>query len=369
MPTFTWRHNGPVWRIEAGAGHSQGTNRIRDIDKGFFNNSVSRRTGVTVSFADNFYLRPGRITVTDAAGAAVDPYSLSSYSLVSSNTIQNDTMDLQRSTYGNLRRDFGGRIPITLKAGYDVRQRARDLRGGTRPFNFVGADGRASTTPIGNDDSPAPHLDPSFSQRTLPFGFPRAQWVSNERLWALYQGNPNTYTINPDAWYRSEVSLSKYVEETVYAGFLRGDTQFMANRLKFTGGVRFEQTNIEAAGLLTDPTRNFQRGANGNVIVGANGQPLLIRPASDALGVSRLTLIDRGARVDKEYLRMFPSLNASYNIRENLIFRAAVYKSIGRPDFNQYTTVSPYRIRRMRRVRPTASRSIMRPSSRGMRTR
>jgi len=337
MPTFTWRHNGPVWRMEAGIGHSQGTNRIRDIDKGFFNNSVSRRTGVTVAFDDNFYLRPGRVTVTDAAGAVVDPYSLSSYSLVSSNTIQNDSMDLQRSTYGNARSDFNLGIPITLKAGYDVRQRVRDLRGGTRPFNFVGADRRGSTTPIGNDDSPAPYLDPSFSQRTLPFGFPRAQWVSNEQLWALYQSNPNTYTVNPDAWYRSEVSLSKHVEETVYAGFVRGDMQFMANRLKLTGGVRFEQTNIDAEGPLTDPTRNFQRAANGNVILGPNGQPLLILPTSDALGVSRLTLIERGTRVDKEYMRFFPSLNASYNIRENLIFRAAVYRSIGRPNFNQYT--------------------------------
>ena len=45
---------------------------------------------------------------------------------------------------------------------------------------------------------------------------------------------------------------------------------------------------------------------------------------------------DRGARAEKEYLRWFPSLNASYDLRENLIARAAYYHSIGRPDFNQY---------------------------------
>jgi iron complex outermembrane receptor protein len=59
-------------------------------------------------------------------------------------------------------------------------------------------------------------------------------------------------------------------------------------------------------------------------------------PASDALGVSQLTFIDRGQHSRKEYLRLFPSLNASYELRENMILRAAFYRSIGRPDFNQY---------------------------------
>src|SRR5438874_686654 len=49
-----------------------------------------------------------------------------------------------------------------------------------------------------------------------------------------------------------------------------------------------------------------------------------------------LTFIDRGAHTEKEYLRFFPSLNASYNLRENLIARAACYYSVGRPDYNQY---------------------------------
>jgi hypothetical protein len=41
--------------------------------------------------------------------------------------------------------------------------------------------------------------------------------------------------------------------------------------------------------------------------------------------------------VEKEYLRWFPSINASYDLRENLIVRAAWYTSVGRPNFNQYS--------------------------------
>jgi TonB-dependent receptor len=118
--------------------------------------------------------------------------------------------------------------------------------------------------------------------------------------------------------------------------YVRGDIAFLERRLKFTGGVRAEQTNIRAEGPLTDPTGNYQRGPDGSILLGANNQPLRIVPTSDALGVSRLTFIDRGARTKKEYLRWFPSLNASYNVRENLVARAAYYYSIGRPNYNQY---------------------------------
>src|SRR5205085_2305312 len=99
-------------------------------------------------------------------------------------------------------------------------------------------------------------------------------------------------------------------------------------RLKLVGGVRAEQTNIKAQGPLNDLTLDFRRDANGKVIL-TNGAPSLIVPTSNALAYSQVTYIPRGAKVDKEYLRYFPSLNASFNIRENLIARAAYYQSIG----------------------------------------
>jgi len=98
--------------------------------------------------------------------------------------------------------------------------------------------------------------------------------------------------------------------------------------------VRGEQTNVKALGPLTDPTRNVRRDAAGKPILGANGLPSPI--TTDPLETSKLTLIERGARIEKEYLRLFPSLNASFAVRENLIARAAYYYSVGRPDFNQY---------------------------------
>ena len=341
MPTLTWRHDGPIWKAEAGVGHSHASNHYKDSYRGFFNNSLARRSGVTINFDDIFYLRPNRITVTDAAGAPVDPYNLASYALSTASNQEQESADLQRSAFGNVRRDFSVRgFPLALKAGFDLRQSVRDIRKYAPSWNFVGDDNRQVTTPVGNDAShnSAGVLDANFSQRYAPFGFPQVQWVSQEKLWELYVAHPEYFSINTaNSAYRSLIDQSKRAEEIISAAYLRGDAAFFERRLKFTGGVRAEQTNVTGQGPLTDPTRDFQRDASGTILRDSAGKPLLLVPTNAGIPYSQLTYLDRGERAQKEYLRLFPSLNASYNLRENLIARGSVYSSIGRPDYNQYT--------------------------------
>jgi hypothetical protein len=112
----------------------------------------------------------------------------------------------------------------------------------------------------------------------------------------------------------------------------RGDAWFLERRLKVTTGVRAEQTNIDAFGPLNNPTGNNQIGANGPPIPG------ITIFSTCSLDARKLILADRGLHADKEYLRLFPSLNANYAWRENLILRGAYDWSIGRPDFNQYAS-------------------------------
>ena len=335
MPTLIWRHEGPVWKAVGGVGFSQANDRNDGSRAGFFRSSVARRTGVTVAFSDIFYLRPGVIRVADtASGAAVDPYNIFNYAIASGGDSQNDSTDIQRSAYGNLARDFYGKVPLSLKAGFDVRQSMRDIRTTNPTFTFVGVDGRSSTTPVGNDDVATPFLDPYNSQRIPPFGFPRTDGVSNLRLLDFYRANPAQFTFDENAAYRAIVSNSKYAEELVSAAYLRGDVSFFDRRLKIVGGLRAEQTSVEAEGPFTDPARNVRRDSQGRPILGANGLPQAITAVP--LEVSKLTFLERATKTDKEYLRLFPSINVGYNLRENLIARAAYYHSIGRPDFNQY---------------------------------
>ncbi len=338
MPTLVWRHDGPVWRADGGLGYSLQDDGNPDTEQGYFRNVTLQRSNVTIALKDIFYLRPKTIVVQEGStSAAVDPYALSTYSMVSAATQVDTNIDRQKTAYGSLRRDFFTAIPITLKTGFDVRQTVRDNRGGTLTSNFVGKDGRASLVPLGNDDSPVPFFDPIYSQRVLPFGFPKLEAPSNRKVYEYALANPAHFTRNENTFYRNQVAASRHSEEIISSVYLRGDVAFLQNRLKLVGGLRAEQTNAQGEGVLSDPARNYQRNTSGQILRNPNGTPVLILPATDALGVSKLTYIDRGVRTDKEYFRYFPSLNASYQLQENTVARAAYYHSVGRPNFIQYS--------------------------------
>jgi TonB-dependent receptor len=330
MPTLTYRHNGPVWQWEAAAGHSQSRRWRKDATKGDFFNSQARLRNVTVSFDDIFYLRPNEITVTNGSGEAVDPYNLDNYVLNTAAMNAFETIDLHRTVYANLRRSFYGKIPLTLKAGIDVRQQIRDNRNTNPTYTFVGADG----IPNSPDDGARQIIDADYSGRVAPYGFPAVEWTSNFRLFDLWESNPEYFSENPATSYTREASLSRHAEEVISAAYLRADTRFLEGRLKLVGGLRAEQTNVEVQGRLMDPTLNFQRNSAGQIVLDAGNAPRPI--TTDPLEAARLTNIDRGLHAEKEYLRWFPSINASYNITNNFIARAGYYWSVGRPDFDQY---------------------------------
>lgn len=326
MPTLTWRHQGPIWKAEGGAGFSRAINHNRARDKGYLSTIAANRTGLSVTFDEITALRPGAIRITDGAGAVVDPFNLTSFNLNTAGNTENDTDDLRQSAFLNASRDFQGRVPFSLKAGLDARRSSRDVHttGDTLTLTYAAANRNAGR-----------FLDANFSKRDGPYGWPKIQWLNAYLVTSEFEGSPALFTRNLNTQYRNAVTGTKYAQELISTAYLRGDAQFFERRLKFTGGLRAEQTNIEAEGPLTDPSRNVQRDAAGKPILGANGRPLAI--TSDALATSKLTFLPRAAHAEKEYLRLFPSLNGSYNLRENLVARAAYYYSVGRPNYNQYT--------------------------------
>jgi iron complex outermembrane recepter protein len=341
IETLTYRHNGGMWKADGGAGYSYAGQHNRDTTYGLIRNSTARRSNVTIAYDDIFYLRPRQITVTDGTtGAAVDPYNLSNYVLSASNgtvgNFQNDNwLTFRDSVYGNLQRDFYvHEIPFSIKTGLDVRQIIRDFTGPSTVLSPVGAPNQAN--PAGNAYNAGQFVDDSLSQRTLPYGFGKAQWVDDGKLWQYYLQHPGYFTTDPNAIYKSRVSTSKWISETVSAGYLRGDVAFFNRRLQFVGGVRAEQTNDKGRSQLNDPMLDYQHDAKGNILHDASGKPLLIVPTNAGLAYSQLTLIERGNVVNKEYLRVLPNLNAIYNFKENLRLQSAYYYSLGRPDFNQY---------------------------------
>lgn len=330
MPSVSYWHEGPDWRAEAGLGFSRSHRRRYDLAEGYFNTVQARRTGVTVAFSDINYLRPAGIGVTDAAGRPVDPYSLATYNLDTAGSNLLDALDLQRNAFASIRRDLRTRIPVSIKAGLDARQAIKDVRADIPTWTFVGSDGVAGSA----DDNAMAALDPVFSQRAIGFGFPRTERVGNDRLYEIFRVRPNAFSTNPASNYTASLAPSKFADELITAAFLRGDASLLGGKLRLVGGIRAEETRVQGQGLLIDPTRNYQRDAGGRVVLGANGRPVTLPGAP--LEVVQRTNVDRGLKAKKEYLRWFPSLNASLALRENLTARAGYYHSVGRPNLNQY---------------------------------
>lgn len=228
-PTLRWLHDGPVYKTDAGFAYSNSRIQYQDIDKGAFNGVTIQRNNVKIDFDNIFYLRPGKITITDPSGKVVDPTDLNSYSIVSANSNRQKTYDIARQAYYNVRRDFKfGDTVLTLKLGADVRSKVRDLRGpagGLETYTYVGGDKVASTTPLKqdgtpNDDSPAKFLDVPYSQRIPDFGMPKQQHVDNRKAWGDWLTTPSNWTRSATNDWTALVNNSKRVEETISALFV-----------------------------------------------------------------------------------------------------------------------------------------------------
>src|SRR4029079_12556131 len=77
MPTLVYRHDGPLWKAETGAGYSHSKDHTSSGVRGCFTLTRMTRGNVTISFDGVDMLRAGKVTVTDGAtGRPIDPYDI-----------------------------------------------------------------------------------------------------------------------------------------------------------------------------------------------------------------------------------------------------------------------------------------------------
>jgi TonB-dependent receptor len=323
-----WKHTGRVWQWNLGGSYSGASNHYSN--EGYFLGNNLFYRNLTLRFDRLTEDHPDGITVKDAAGRDAGVYNLNNYLLetVSGQTFGSSA--IVRSVYANAKRELDFRVPVTVKSGVDLRVEHRDIRRPTYSNSFVGADRTARTT----DDSGGQWLDPNYSQRDLLFG-PRMQWPDLDKIGGTYREHPEYFT-NSEAdavsAYRNQVTTSQAINETIWAPYVRLDTKFFAGRLQVTGGVRYERTQDKGDGPLIDPSRIYQRNAQGQIVRDGAGRPV-VQAALSSLAGTRLAYIERGAHVDNTYDGYFPSINASFNLRPNLIARASFGRAINRPNF------------------------------------
>lgn len=330
MPSIRYRHRGPVWDWQVGGAFSRASNYYRDIDKGYFQGSNAFYRNLTIRFEDFGYEAPRVVDVRDAQGNPVNAYDLSNYRLESVTGRWLTSSDIVRTGFINAKRDLGLKVPFTIKVGLDVRSQSRDIRRPSTTRQFLGADGVLRTA----DDNADQWYDPIYSQKDLLYG-PRMEWMNLSAIGSVYFSNPEYFpqtAAQEYGDYRSGVTGSQAITETILAPYLRFDTKLWNGRVLVSGGVRYERTDDDGVGPLIDPTAIYQRDANGEIVRNQAGQPVVIAPLNSLAG-SKLAYIERGSSTKSDYDGYFPSLNTSFIIRSNLIARVSYGRSINRPDF------------------------------------
>lgn len=328
--TLGARYRFQDWKIDFSSAFSKATNHYRDTSEGFFETLTDRIVTPTIRYDQNQPWRPGSITLKDGAGAPIDWTKVSSYQLLTAQSIPRTSFDEFTTARLDTRREFTlGPRTAAIQIGGAYRRQVRDRTNDTLSYSFVGADGRAQTA----DDNEGVIVSDVYSGQNPYWGWPHTiQWPSLEKYYQLYRAHPEYFVLNaPNAWI-SHASNSERIQESISAAYAQGEIKFFHNRLALVGGVRFERTEDKGLGLKRDRDGIYQRDATGKLIRGANNQPVLI--TSDPIAQAKLQYLERGTKAAISYHDYYPSVNAVLNLTDNLIVRAGYAKTVGRPDFD-----------------------------------
>ncbi len=328
QPDVTWRHNGPIWKLDAGASFSHATNHYHDYQDDHFENvALTLRgdpTGTAVNAATvNFdaldagaYLTP-TITVYNKAGTAklnlADP---ANWNVTSAATNPADSTDVFRNLRFNAKRELNFSFPFALKAGAQLTSQSRDIRkDNPGTYTFVGKDGTANSASGDDNLSQYPSLiDPQYSSGPFLFGTPQVPSPNAYGFWTLFQQHPEYFTYSQATAITNLAKNSQFFSERITAGYIMADTRLVNNRLRVVTGVRFERTDDEGQGFIDN-------------VAAAKGITDPVAAAIARYGI-------RKAIVRKHYGAGYPSADLSFTVTPELIARAAYSRSIGRPDLN-----------------------------------
>lgn len=318
------------WKADFSGSYGDSKNQYADVDEGFFSQATTSIPSATVRFdGANGVNMPSQITVTNAAGQRVDWTRLENYRLNSVFSGGWDTRDEIKSATFNLRRalDVGG-VPAVVKVGGSYRERAVDRRLYQPRWVYVGADGVASTA----DDTAAPFVDKVYTGVDAKFNTPTdIQWPDLNAIYRLYRDHPNYFVLQQPAAFISNASTSERIVEEIDALYFQGELSALKGRLFLVGGVRMERTQNEGVGLKRDRNAVYRRNASGGLLRDAAGNPILI--TTDPIERAALEYQERGLSASRTYTGYYPSVNATFSITPDLLFRMSYATTLGRPNF------------------------------------
>ncbi|MSU48691.1 MAG: TonB-dependent receptor [Opitutus sp.] len=332
--SLKYRHLGLVWRVDASGGWSKSDASQQEMSKGFFQNATTQLTNLILR-GDGMggdTIIPTRYSATNSSGASVDLYNGNNYSLVSASTGEYSRDAVVGSARVDLTRDFAAKVPVMLKFGTALNREKRDARAFPKTWNFrPNGASDVNSRLAGRFDL----FDEDFLRNpTKLWGVPYRE-VSQKKAYDLFRLHRDWFVEDEALSHQNMASASRVYTETISAGYARVDVRFLDRRLWIATGVRYEHTAGKGQGPLDDINAQYQHDANGKFVLNTAGQRILI--TNDALALRKLRFRERAARTSSDYGDYYPSLNATYDLTDKLVLRAAYAKTIGRPNLNFIT--------------------------------
>ena len=335
MAAFKYGYAGDVWSGDLRGSYSHTDTRFTDMGNGYFGsvvtdlaNLVIRGEGINGSGDTWQSILPTSFRIVDRSGRPVDLFDGNSYSFTSATSSPRAYTNKISELHLNLKRTFGTSIPWSLKTGGSLRRTDYDQRLPSLSFTF-----RPGTSVAERLVGQYGLVDPAYSADAPSAFGGKVQWITGRKAYLLYQSHPEYFVLNESSAYQTAVTNSKYLQESIYGGYVRGDLKLMNNRLWIVTGVRYERTEDKGWGPLDDPSAQYVKDAKGNLVRNSSGQPILI--TTDALARSKLRYKDRAVHAQRHYDGFYPSLNASYSLTDKLVARLGYARTIGRPSMSQ----------------------------------
>ena len=258
----------------------------------------ARRTG-GVGIGIDTSNDPTRPVYTQTYGATIGPGSdFNNYS--GSNTRRILTDDYTFEDITNARADLQHTFsrlafPVTFKTGVDYRRQYRWYTVFGPNWNLVGADGVAGLNPATgrNDDNIGSFVNPNYRYTLF-----NNSMMPRDHL--DYRIAENLFQSNPSYWVPSSATalvrgVARRITEGVSSSYAQAKVTL--GKLNVLGGARFEHTDVNGTGSLSDPQAVTQSTTS----------------------------------VESAYQAWYPSIHLKYNLSSAVLLRASYSTSGARP--------------------------------------
>ena len=346
------------WKIEMGESYGNSRKQNRDADIGnVFSILYNIRPLSVLNFNNIGPWGPASINAVAPNGTPVDPSSLASF-VASGNftttyynpttgaiTTVNSTLPALRfkplwvsdhrfEGYGSATHDLTiPHFPTTVKLGFDVTEYSRvanmDPKLGGNGSGFIYLGNLPGTSFIQNNYN-----------TPLIAGYGTPQFLDPVALGHYFLANPSLF-VESRPWndYSSATTVDYYLEEVIPAAYVRFDSSTLNNRLRFSYGVRYEQTRDNGLGPYYNPGGNYAHNSagqvlatNGQVYVPGTGQTIQTLYPTNSLAWAQALYYADGSQARSTYNNFFPSAAVSYDVTHDIVARISYSRTIGRPD-------------------------------------